>query len=138
MSKVNVPPQSKILYDDWTEHYRDEFPDWDFEPDPVISNPNYCDYGMRWDNDKKRFGSRETLCALQLFLKTWCWQYILMATLGWRRLWSCLIENFGALLTTCQEVGVDGHPRLLKFLGDVMSVSARRTSGKAWQATRHM
>ena len=75
---------------------------------------------------KKRFGSRERLCALQLFLKTWWWQYILMATLGWRRLWSCLIENFGALLTTCQGVGVICHPTLLKFLGDVVSVKLRR------------
>ena len=51
VSKVNIPPQSEILYEDWTEHYRDEFPDWDFESDPVISNPNYWDYGMRWDDD---------------------------------------------------------------------------------------
>ena len=75
---------------------------------------------------KKRFGSRERLCALQVFLKTWWWQYILMATLRWRRLWSCLIENFGALPTTCQEVGVLCHPTLLKFLGHVMSVKPRR------------
>ena len=26
---------------------------------------------------KKRFGSRERLCALELFLKMWWWQYIL-------------------------------------------------------------
>ena len=75
---------------------------------------------------KKRFGPRERLYALQLFLKTWWWQYILMATLGWRRLWSCLIENFGALPTICQEIGVICHPTLLKFLGDVMSVELRR------------
>ena len=54
VSKVNIPPQSEILYEDWTEHYRDEFPDWDFESDPVISNPNYWDYGMRWDDDEKK------------------------------------------------------------------------------------
>ena len=54
VSKVNIPPQSKILYEDWTEHYRDEFPDWDFESDPVISNPNYWDCGMRWDDDEKK------------------------------------------------------------------------------------
>ena len=75
---------------------------------------------------KKKFGSRERLCALQLFLKTWWWQYILMATLGWRRLWSCLIGNFRALLMTCQEVGLICHPTLLKFLGDVMSVKPGR------------
>ena len=101
VSKVNIPPQSEILYEDWTDNYQDEFPDWDFESDQVLSNLNYWDYGMRWDDDGIKFGSRERLCALPLFLKT-CWsQYILMATLGWRRLWSCLIENFGALLTTC-------------------------------------
>ena len=83
---------------------------------------------------KKRFGSRERLCDLQLYLKTWWWQYILMATLGWRRLWSCLIENLGALLTTCQGVGVICHPTLLKFLGDVMSVKLRR-QGVASNAT---
>ena len=75
---------------------------------------------------KKRFGSRERLCALQHFLKTWWWQYILMATLGWRRLWSCLIEKFGDLPTTCQEVGIISHPTLLRFLGDVRSVKPRR------------
>ena len=75
---------------------------------------------------KKRFGSRERLYALQLFLKTWWWQYILMATLGWGRLWSCLIQHFGALLTICQEIGAICHPTLLKFLGDVMSVKLRR------------
>ena len=69
-AKVNIPPQSEILYEDWTEHYRDEFPDWDFESDPVISNPNYGDYGMTCDDDEKRFGSGERLSVLQLFLKT--------------------------------------------------------------------
>ena len=54
VSKVNIPPQSEILYEDGTEHYQDEFRDWDFESDPVISNPNYWDYGMRWDDDEKR------------------------------------------------------------------------------------
>ena len=53
MSKVNIPPQSVILYEDWTEHSRDEFPDWDFESDLVISRPNYWDYGMRWDDEEK-------------------------------------------------------------------------------------
>ena len=53
---------------------------------------------------KKRFGSGERLCALQLFLKSWWWQYILMATLGWRRLWSCLIENFGALRNLSPDI----------------------------------
>ena len=75
---------------------------------------------------KEIFGSRERLCALQLLLKMWWWQYILMATLWWRRLWSCLIVNFGALPTTYQEVGVICQPTLLKFLGDVMSVKPRR------------
>ena len=83
---------------------------------------------------KKRFASREKWCALQLLLKTWWWQYILMATLGRRRLLSCLIENFGALPTTCQEVGIICHPTLLKFLGDVMSVQPRR-QGVASNAT---
>ena len=41
VAKVNIRPQSEILYEDWTEHYRDGFPDWDFESDPVLSNPNY-------------------------------------------------------------------------------------------------
>ena len=54
VSKVNLPPQSEILYEEWTEHYRDELPDWDFESDPVMSNPNYWDYGMRWDDDEKK------------------------------------------------------------------------------------
>ena len=53
VSKVNVPPQSKIPYQDWTEHYRDELPDWDVESDPVISNPNYWDYSMRRDDNEK-------------------------------------------------------------------------------------
>ena len=82
--------------------------------------------GITVDDDERKFGSRERLCALQLFLKTWWWQYILMATIGWRRLWSSLIEHFGGLPTTCQEVGVICHPTLPKFLGDVMSVKPRR------------
>ena len=41
VSKVNIPFQSEVLYEDWTEHYRNEFPDTDLESDPVISNPNY-------------------------------------------------------------------------------------------------
>ena len=75
---------------------------------------------------KKRLGSRERLRALQLFLETWWWQYIIMVKLGWRRLWSCLIEHFDALPTTCQEVDVICQMTLLKFLGDVMSVKPRR------------
>ena len=47
VSKVNIPPQSKMLYEIWTEHYRDEFPDWNFESDPVISNPNFL--GLRYE-----------------------------------------------------------------------------------------
>ena len=54
VSKVNIRPQSKILYEDWTEHYRNEFSDWDLESDPVVSNQNYPDYGMRWDDDEKK------------------------------------------------------------------------------------
>ena len=54
MSKVNIPPQSKILYEDWTEHYRDELRDWHFESDPVISNPKYSGYGMRLEDDEKK------------------------------------------------------------------------------------
>ena len=71
MSKLKIPPQSEVLYDDWTKHYRDEFPDWNIQSHPVISNPNHWDYGIRWDDDEKRFRPRETLYALQLFLKTW-------------------------------------------------------------------
>ena len=41
VSKVNIQPQSDILYEDWTEHYRDEFPDRNFESDPVIPYPNF-------------------------------------------------------------------------------------------------
>ena len=68
VSKVNIPPQSKILYEDWTEHYRDEFPDWDFESDPVISNPNYCYYCMRWDDDEKRIRFKgKIVCPTALF-----------------------------------------------------------------------
>ena len=54
VSKVNIPPQSEIPYEDWTKHYREEFPDWDFESHPVISNPNYPDYRMRWDDDERK------------------------------------------------------------------------------------
>ena len=54
VSKVNIPPQSEIPYEHWTEHYQDEFPDWDFESDRVISNPKYWDCGMRWDDDEKQ------------------------------------------------------------------------------------
>ena len=39
---------------------------------------------------KKRSGSRERLCALQLFLKTWWWQYILMAVELFDRKFWCL------------------------------------------------
>ena len=68
VSKVNIPPQSEILYEDWTEQYRDEFPDWDFESDLVTSNPNYPDYGLRWDDDEKgiRFKGK-ILCPRALF-----------------------------------------------------------------------
>ena len=38
VSKVNIPPQSEILYEDWSKHYQDEFPDWDLDSDAVISN----------------------------------------------------------------------------------------------------
>ena len=36
MSKVNKPSQFEIHNEDWTEHYRDEFLDQDFESHPVI------------------------------------------------------------------------------------------------------
>ena len=61
VSKVNIPPQSEILYEDWTEHYRDELPDWDFESNPVISNPTYWDYGMRWDDDERKIRFKGTI-----------------------------------------------------------------------------
>ena len=68
LSKVNIPPQTKIPYEDWTEHYRDEFPDWDFESDPVISNPNYWDYSMRRDDDKKKIRFKGNIvCPTALF-----------------------------------------------------------------------
>ena len=68
VSKVNIPPQSEILYEDWTEPYRDEFPDWDFVSDPVISNPNYWDYGMRWDDDEKKIRFKgKIVCPTALF-----------------------------------------------------------------------
>ena len=68
VSKMNIPPQSEILYEDWTEHYRDEFLDWDIESDPVISNPNYWDYGMRWDDDEKKIRfKRKIVCPTALF-----------------------------------------------------------------------
>ena len=86
MSNLNIPPQSQILYEDRAEHYLDEFPDSDFQSDRVLSNPHYCNYGMRWDDDERKFRSRERFYALQLFLKTWWWQYILMTTIGSRRL----------------------------------------------------
>ena len=68
VSRLNIPPQSEILYEDWTDHYRDEFADWDFESDAVISNPNYWDYGMRWDDDgiKIRYKGK-IVCPTALF-----------------------------------------------------------------------
>ena len=82
---------------------------------------------MRWNDDEKAIRVKGKIVgALHLFLKTWWWQYILMATVRWRRLWSCLVENFGALLTICQEIGVICHPTSPKFFGDVMSVKLRR------------
>ena len=76
---------------------------------------------MRWDDDEKKIPFKgKIVCPTALF------ENVVVATLEWKRLWSCLIENFGALLTTCQEVGVIRHPTLLKFLGDVMSVKLRR------------
>ena len=68
VSKVNIPPQSEIVHEDSTEHYRDEFPDWDFESDPVISNRNYWDYGIRWYDDEKyiRFKG-QIVCPTSLF-----------------------------------------------------------------------
>ena len=68
VSKVNIPPPSEILYEDRTEHHRDEFPDRDFESDPVTSNPNYWNYGMRWDDDEKtiRFKGK-IVCPTSLF-----------------------------------------------------------------------
>ena len=68
VSKVNIPPWSEILYEDWTEHYWDEFPDWDFESDPVIQNPNYWEYGMRLDDDEKKIRCKEKIvCPTALF-----------------------------------------------------------------------
>ena len=68
VSNVNIPPHSEILYEDWTEHYRDEFPDWDFESDPVISNPNDWDYGMRLDDDEKKIRFKgKIVCPTALF-----------------------------------------------------------------------
>ena len=68
VSKVNIPPQSEILYEDWTEHYRDEIPDQDFESDPVISNPNHWHYGMRWDDDEKKIRFKgKIVCPTALF-----------------------------------------------------------------------
>ena len=67
VSKVHIPPQSEILYEDWTEHYQDEFPDWDIESDPVISNPNFWDYGMRCDDDEKKIRFKgKILCPTAL------------------------------------------------------------------------
>ena len=67
VSKVNIPPQSEILCEDWTEHYLDEFADWDFESDPVIANPHYWDYGMRWDDDEKKIWfKRKIVCPTAL------------------------------------------------------------------------
>ena len=68
MSKVDIPPQSKDLYEDLTEHYRDEFPDWDFESHPVISDPNFWDCGMRWDDDEKKIRFKGNIvCPTALF-----------------------------------------------------------------------
>ena len=68
MSKVNIPPQSEILYEDWAEDYWDGFPDWDFESDPVISNPNHWDYGMRWDDDEKKIRFKgKIVCPTAVF-----------------------------------------------------------------------
>ena len=67
VSKVNLPPQSKIPYEDWTEHYQDQFPDWDLS-DPVISNPNHWDYSMRWDDDEKKIRFKgKIVCPTGLF-----------------------------------------------------------------------
>ena len=68
VSKVNIPPQFEDLYQDWTEHYWDEFPDWDFESDPVISNSNFWVYGMRWDGDEKKIRFKgKIVCRTALF-----------------------------------------------------------------------
>ena len=68
VSKVNIPAQSEIPYEDRTEHYRDEFPDLDSESDPVISNPNFWDYGMTWDDDEKKIRFKgKILCPTALF-----------------------------------------------------------------------
>ena len=62
------PRQKYHLDENWTGHYREEFPDWDFGYDPVISNPNYWDYGMRCDNDEKRIRFKgKIVCPTALF-----------------------------------------------------------------------
>ena len=66
---------------------------------------------------KKKFGSRERLCAVQLFLKTWWWQYILMATLGWRRLWSLLMQTFWCLAYDLPRDRCNLSPDFAKILG---------------------
>ena len=125
VSKVNIQPQSEILYEHWTEHCQDEVPDWDFESDPVISNQNYCDYGMRWDDDEKKIWFKGKLvCPTALF------EDVVVAIHSYghpplRKTVELFDRNFGALPTTCQEVVVICQPTLLKFLRDVISVKPR-------------
>ena len=68
VSRVNMPLESEILYEDWIERYRDEFPDWDVQSDAVIANPNYWDYGMTLDDDEKKIRFKgKIVCPTPLF-----------------------------------------------------------------------
>ena len=59
-------PEPSGTINDPGQHF--QFPDWDFESDPVISNPNYWDYGMRWDDDEKKIRFKgKIVCPTALF-----------------------------------------------------------------------
>ena len=131
VSKVNIRPQSKILYEDWTEHYRNEFSDWDLESDPVVSNPNFWDYGMRWDDDEK-----EILFKGKIVYPTAVFKDVVVAIhyYGHPRV-EKTVENFDVLPTIGQGIGVISQRTLLEFFRDVVSVKLRR-QGVATNLTR--
>ena len=136
VSRVNIPPQSEILRDVCTEHYRDEFPYWDFESDAVMSNQNHWDYGMRWDDDEKDICFKGNIvCPTPVFDNV----VVAIHSYGHPRVGKTVDLFDSEICRLVYDLPNDRRnlsPNIAKVLGRWSRVS--NYVGKAWLATRYM